>query len=134
MLIGTESNNEFLQALLRNSKTLFAVEVHSISDTEFVLSSPFSSYRIPRTHFVTLAKANDDELKNVIGYFTHTYQYDCNGSHIPSFFWYDLDDIFEADQFEKFRIITNNEQPEKDELQLYAKWYQEFFQKRDSQE
>ena len=65
MPIGTESNNEFLQALRNNGKEKFDARVHSVSDIDFVLSTPFATYKIPRSYFVTLAKASGEELLNL---------------------------------------------------------------------
>jgi hypothetical protein len=88
---------------MKNSKTKFSVKVPSVTAIDFVMITPFAKYRIPRSRFVTFSKATDVELQNVIGYLSHTYQFDKEGSFIPSFYWYDLDDIFDADQFEQFK-------------------------------
>ena len=99
---GTEISNKSLQALITNNPHKFDAKVHSLSEFDFVLSTPFATYKIPRSHFVTLAKASDEELKNVIMFKAQTGRFECG--FVFSFYWYDLDDIFDADQFEKFKI------------------------------
>ena len=82
------------------------VKITSVTDTDFILSTSFATYRIPRSYFRIFKNASQYDLQNVIGFITHTFQYDSNGSHIPSFYWYNLDEVFEIIDFEKFRILV----------------------------
>lgn len=78
-----------------------------MTDEYIVLSTSFATYKIPRFHFVTFQKARQHEIQNVIGYFIHTYQFDENGSYKLSFYFRDLDDVFDINQFRKFEITRN---------------------------
>ena len=80
------------------------VKIMSVTDTHFILSTSFATYRIPRFHFRIFKNATQHDLQNVVGFITHTFQYDSNGSHILSFYWYNLDEVFEAPDFDRFRI------------------------------
>ncbi len=69
---GTENSNEFLKALMNDPYPKFAVNVHSVSDIDFVINTPFATYKIPRSYFMIFEKASENELQNVIGHFTYT--------------------------------------------------------------
>ena len=87
----------------RNKKDT-AVKIQSVSNIDFILRTSFATYRIPRSHFVTFQKAKQHALQNVVGFMSHTYQFDKNGSYILSFYWYELDDVFDEYQFERFKV------------------------------
>jgi len=84
-------------------------------DDAYIISTSFAKYKIPRKYFVTFAKANQKQMQNVVSFFTLTWRFDSNGSYIQSFYWFDLDDVFDIDQFEKFEVTDASEFPANDE-------------------
>ena len=99
---GIENSNEFLKALMANNLPKFEVKVHSITDVDFVLSTPFAAYKIPRSSVVTFVNASEEELKNVIMSKVQTAQFECGYAY--TFYWSDLDDMLDAPRLDKFKI------------------------------
>ena len=88
-----------------------AVRVHSVSDTEIILSTSFATYKIPRYYFATFKKASRRAIENVTGYFVRTSRFDVNTRqyedvpcYMLAFYWYELDDILDIDNFAKFKV------------------------------
>ena len=81
------------------------IKIHSVTDIDFVFSTSFAIYRIPRSCCVTFSKASQHELQNVVCYLTiaSCLGFDSDG-YLLSFYWYDLDDVFDIDQFRKFEV------------------------------
>ena len=87
-----------------------AVKVHSVSDADFVISTSFAMYRIPRSHSHFFEKASQQEIQNVEFYKGQTYQYECGFAF--RFYWYDLELLFDTHDFKKYEIkerLPNNE-------------------------
>ena len=79
------------------------VKVHSVTATDFVLSTSFAAYRIPRSLSKWFEKANQRVLQNVVCCGIDPSRLD-NGGVAHVFYWYGLDTIFDTDDFKKFEI------------------------------
>lgn len=83
------------------SKKKYAVKVHSVTDTHFVLSTSFAMYKVPRSHSHFFEKANQKTLQNVICYRS---LFMPNGKVLSTFYWYGLDSIWDTDNFKEYEI------------------------------
>ena len=102
---GMKSRNRFLRPMKKVRGKIkrqnAAVKVHSVTDTYFVLSTSFATYKIPRSYSPFFEKASQKAIQNVVGLGYETSLY---GEEVLSFYWYDLDSIWDTDNFQKFRI------------------------------
>lgn len=107
--IGTRGGWGFLRRMKKvrgkvNRRNV-AVKIHSVSDVDFVLSTSYATYKIPRSYGTTFGKATQRQIENVVGFMSYGYDYSIDAvGHFLSFYWYDLDDVFDIDQFEKFKV------------------------------
>lgn len=80
-----------------------AIKVHAVTDTDFLLSTSFAMYRIPRTDVALgsmFAKANQKEIQNVVG---------VRHSRYPEtlrFVWGDLEEWVYPEELEPFKIAN----------------------------
>ena len=79
-----------------------AVKVHSVSDVDFVISTSFAKYKIPRSISPFFEKANQREIRNIEFYRYQTYRFECGYGF--SFYWVDLDTLIDAHNLKEFEI------------------------------
>jgi len=77
----------------------YNVKVHSVTSTDFVMSTSFAMYRIPRSFVPFFVKANQHELQNVVCVSSYL-----NDVEFLSFYWFALDVLQDDIDFEKFKI------------------------------
>jgi len=105
---GIRSRNEFLRPMKKvrgkSEKYRRVVKVHSVSDVDFVMSTSFAKYRIPRTFFglKEFREAKQHLLQDVVCYATHTPE--GRDDLVLTFYWFGLDSIFDTDDFKRFKI------------------------------
>ena len=99
------------------------VKIHSVSDVDFVISTSFAKYRIPRSCCHFFKDARQQDLQHVEFYKSHTYQYKC--CFVFIFHWYDLDVRVSAPNFDEFRIIETNDLSIKNETWKDETWREE---------
>lgn len=92
------------------------LKVHSISDTEIILSTSFAVYKIPRSYFVTFKNATQRTIQSAIGTLVLTNRFDVNAkryedhaSYVLEFYFPELDDLFDVDQFAKFKVADKQD-------------------------
>lgn len=92
-----------------------AIKIHSVSNTEIILSTSFAIYKIPLFHFATFKKANQRIIQNVTGYFVrtsrfdvNTRQYEDNPCYMLQFYWHELNDMLDIDNFAKFKVADKD--------------------------
>ena len=78
-----------------------AVKIHSVSAVDFVLSTSFATYRIPRLYSSFFEKATQKTLQNVVGCGS---EISLHGETVLAFYWYDLDSIWTTGNFSEFEI------------------------------
>ena len=85
----------------KNRRRDSVVKIHSVSDTDFVMSTAFAVYRIPRSYFNNPAfhTATQQQLQKVKCFRSHLGAVD-----FLSFYWLELADVFDEDNFEKFKV------------------------------
>jgi len=88
------------------------VKIHSVSDVDFVISTSFAKYRIPRSFCHFFKNARQQEIQHVEFYKSHTYQYEC--CFVFTFYWYDLEVMFTVPDFDRLSIIEKNELQKKE--------------------
>ena len=105
---GTRSRNRFMYPMKKergkHNRKKYAVKVHSVSSTDFVLSTSFAKYRIPRSFSKWFQNASQKEIQNVVCFARSPSRFE-SGVIISVFYWYDLDTIFDTDDFKQFEII-----------------------------
>jgi len=83
------------------------VKIHSVSDTDFILGTSFAMYKIPRSFFVAFKNASQQAIQNIVGYCSLASCYGLGEGHFLSIYWYDLDEVFDVEQFEKFKVYND---------------------------
>ena len=103
---GIKRRNRFLRPLKKVrgkiNKRNKAVKIHSVSDVEFVLSTSFATYKIPRSCTPIFKKATRQVLQNVVCFAVDPSRIK-PGHTALVFYWYGLDTIFDTDDFEKYK-------------------------------
>ena len=85
------------------NKRNFAVKVHSVSETDVVLSTSFATYKIPRSSSpIVFMKAKQHELQNVLICRAQTFRYECG--YVFELYWYDLDVLVDIPNLKRFVI------------------------------
>jgi hypothetical protein len=103
--IGIRKANGFLRPMKKirgsNNRKVRAIRIHSVSDTAFVMSTSFATYRIPRSAHPFFEHATKKVIQNVVGL-----GYEVFDGHKEDllFYWYDLDQIWGVDYFKKYEI------------------------------
>ena len=82
------------------------VKIHSVSNTDFVLSTSFASYRIPRSFSKWFQNANQQVIQNVVCCGVDPSRINV-GDVAYVFYWYGLDTIFDSDDFKQFEIVDS---------------------------
>jgi len=85
----------------KHNRKKYVVKIHEVTDTDFVLSTSFATYRVPRDHSHWFKNAGQKVLQNVVCCGYETTQY---GKVLSTFYWYDLDSIWDTDDFKKYEI------------------------------
>ena len=82
-----------------------------MTDVDFVISTSFAKYRIPRSFCHFFKDVRQQDIQHVEFYKSHTYQYEC--CFVFTFYWYDLEVMFSAPDFDRFIIPEENKLPKK---------------------
>jgi len=89
----------------KNNRRNALIKVHSVTDTDFVISTSFATYRIPRSYCPFFQNANQQNIQNVEYYKAQTSRFECG--YVFEFYWWDLELLFDAQDFKKFEIAKN---------------------------
>lgn len=99
----------------RHNRRYAVLKIHTLSDTEIVLSTSFAVYKIPRSYFVTFRTAKQRTIQKATGRLVLTHRFDVNtgqyqhtASYVLEFYFHKLDDLFDVDQFAKFKVKDKN--------------------------
>jgi len=78
------------------------VKVHSVSNVDFVISTSFATYRIPRSCSSFFVNASQQAIQNVEFYKGQSSW--CEGGFEFRFYWYDLELLFGMEDFKKYEV------------------------------
>jgi hypothetical protein len=73
-----------------------------VTAVDFVISTAFATYRIPRNHLHFFENASQQEIQNVEFYKGASCCHE--GGYEYRFYWYDLELLYGTDDFEKYKV------------------------------